>query len=142
MALMPHSGGSTLPVRESRKVPESGVVLVVTSDEIMANRCRDTLHPMGFDVDHVECGVEALKVMRLSAPELVLLDLELRDAHGLDLARWMRSDPALTHIPIIAFTAYAADQRDPRAVENGILTVIRKPVRPNDLNTWIRRAVH
>jgi len=42
-------------------------------------------------------------------PDLILLDLGLPDADGQTLSVWLRSDPALTAIPIIVLTAWPED---------------------------------
>jgi len=42
-------------------------------------------------------------------PDLILLDLGLPDADGQTLSVWLRSDPALTIIPIIVLTAWPED---------------------------------
>lgn len=42
-------------------------------------------------------------------PDLILLDLGLPDADGQTLSVWLRSDPALTTIPIIVLTAWPED---------------------------------
>ena len=89
-------------------------VLVATADRAMLSRCLEAFSGSGFDVEQAECGVEALKLARQIRPELVLIDMELRDVNGFELARWLRSEPALHPTPIIAFSAYTADQRDPR----------------------------
>lgn len=42
-------------------------------------------------------------------PDLILLDLGLPDADGQTLSVWLKSDPALTTIPIIVLTAWPED---------------------------------
>lgn len=114
--------------------------LVVTSDPAMIKRCRDAAKTHGFAVELADCGVDALNAARRSPPDVVVLDLELRDVHGLELVNWLRSSPVLKLVPIIAATAFGVDVSDPRLGQSGVLTVLRKPLRAVELDRWLLQA--
>jgi len=63
--------------------------------------CRDVLAAEGFTVDAVDSGIGALVTVRERRPDLVLIDLQLRDVPGREAAGWLRADPALQGTPII-----------------------------------------
>ncbi len=115
--------------------------LVVTSDRAMAKRCRETALGLGFEVEVAECGVDALNAARRLLPDVVILDMELRDVYGLELVKWMRSSPDLKTVPIIAATAFALDSADPRVSQGGLLVILRKPLQVIDLDHWLTQAV-
>ena len=142
MAIQHISSLSEDPDKQRTTGTQTRAVLVATADASMLSRCVEALSATGIDIEQAECGVEALKVARKIRPELILIDMELRDVNGFELARWLRSDPTMRSVPIIAFSAYTADQRDPRANELGLLAVLRKPVRAGDVDAWVRRAIH
>ena len=119
---------------------KSHVALVVTPDAQLRKRCKDSAVNAGYSVEFTENGVSALNLARSLLPDLILLDVELRDVHGLELVTWLRSDPSLRHVPVIAFSAFAGDRLDPRAGHNGVLALLSKPVNTKDIDSWIDRA--
>ena len=114
--------------------------LIVSPDRTMVKRCQDVALAHGYSVVVANCGVDALTAARQSPPDLVLLDLELRDVHGLEWVGWMRSTAALKSIPVIAATAFGSDPTDPRALQCGVLAVLRKPLRTAELDHWLAQV--
>lgn len=70
----------------------------------------------------------ALTVAAAAAPELILLDLRLPDAHGFDLARRLREEPSMAAIPILALTAYPGDHVAEALAESGCTGYVTKPI--------------
>lgn len=115
--------------------------LVVTSDRAMAKRCRDVAMALGFEVEVAECGVDALNAARRLPPDVMVLDLELRDVHGLELVNWLHSSPNLKTVPIIITSAFALDPRDSRISQSNLLAVLRKPLQVTELDHWLSQAL-
>ncbi|ARV57245.1 hypothetical protein BZZ01_00130 [Nostocales cyanobacterium HT-58-2] len=65
-------------------------------------------------------------------PVLVLLDLRLPGMSGLDLLKWIRHQPYLEGLPVIALTAYG-NRELPRAYDLGIDFYLLKPIEANSL---------
>ena len=81
-------------------------VLVV--DDMVLNRKILGIHLKNIGVDTVrfaENGREALKAMVAWKPDIVLTDMWMPEMDGTELARAMRKDPSLAHIPVVAVTA-------------------------------------
>ncbi len=77
-------------------------VMIVDDDPDFIEITRLTLAAEGFDVLSATCGEEALAIMRISRPDLVILDVMMRGIlDGLQTAREMRSDGALRTVPIL-----------------------------------------
>jgi CheY-like chemotaxis protein len=57
-----------------------------------------------YDVVVYEDGVSRLAGISQSAPDLLILDIMLPGIDGPEVLRRLRADPALTHLPVIAFT--------------------------------------
>jgi len=64
---------------------------------------------LGHEFLSAHSAEEGLDMAVRLKPDLILLDLGLPDADGETLSVWLRSDPALTSIPIIVLTAWPED---------------------------------
>ncbi|GAB4183476.1 MAG: hypothetical protein Fur005_46070 [Roseiflexaceae bacterium] len=49
-------------------------------------------------------GRQALEVARLTAPDVVVLDVELPDTNGYEICRSLKNDPITAHIPVVMLT--------------------------------------
>lgn len=115
--------------------------LVVEADLNTRKLCRDLLEELGFTVEATDTGVTAVTMASQDAPDLILLDLQLRDVPGLELVKWLRSNRALRSVPMIAISALATARDDPRFVESGINAVLRKPVSPSTIKSAVWEAL-
>ncbi len=85
---------------------ERAVVLVVEDDSAL----REFLCTALADEFEVECAVsgeEAIELAQRTRPDVVLLDVMLPGVNGLDVVRRIRSDPALSGIPVLVMTAFS-----------------------------------
>ncbi len=73
-------------------------------------------------------GDEALQLMREDPPDLVLLDAEMPGLSGYQVCEAMRSDAALTDIPVIFVTGHGETDAEVRGLETGAVDFITKPV--------------
>lgn len=78
---------------------------------------------------------EGLNLARSLMPELLLLDIQLGDASGLDLCHILKEDPATAHIVIMFITASGEDEVEVNAFERGAADFVRKPI-----NSTVLRA--
>ena len=60
------------------------------------------LQPRGYETLQAATGQEAIQVAIAAHPNLILLDLNLPDMNGADVARAIKKDQRTTHIPIEA----------------------------------------
>ena len=75
-----------------------------------------------------ETGIDALAGLRRSVPDLVLLDISLPGMDGTEVAREIRNDPALRHLPVIALTAHAMAGDRERYLAGGFNDYVSKPI--------------
>jgi two-component system OmpR family response regulator len=78
-------------------------ILLITADDSMASSIRTCLTDSGYKVIHISRGVEALDVIHIEIPALVVLDINLPDFNSLAIVRSIRSDGVNDQIPIILF---------------------------------------
>ena len=76
-------------------------VLLVTSDNLLANAYGTRLRREGHQVDWQPTGHDALTKARHDIPNLILLDARLPGLHGLDVLKFLRDVPPLVKIPVI-----------------------------------------
>ena len=100
--------------------------LIANADPGTTRRCRAELERQGLTVDTADTGVEALALARQHTPDVIFIDLQLRDASGLDVIAWLQAIPALKSVPIIALSAVDADLLRLRAT--GARAVLMKPL--------------
>jgi CheY-like chemotaxis protein len=65
---------------------------------------------------------------RCARPKLVLIDLRLPGMHGLELLKWIRRQPDLAELPVVAVTGMEASGDAQRARELGANALLTKPL--------------
>ena len=108
-------------------------ILVVEDDPDIADLVRHYLTRAGHDVDVVATGTEALPRVRAGRPDLLILDLMLPGAHGLDVCRVLRGDAETRDLPIIMLTARAEEADRIVGLEVGADDYVTKPFSPKEL---------
>ena len=96
------------------------------------------LEDLGFAVEAVEDGEQALERMRARAPDCVLLDLMLPRLTGQEVLRAMRGDPALARVPVISMSAVYPLELSPELTTT---TFLRKPFALERLQEVLERVL-
>lgn len=81
-------------------------ILIVDDNVDAADMTAEVLRMHGLDVEVAYGGAEALKAIKQSPPRVIFLDLGMPDMNGYDVAKALRSDGSLSHIKIVALTAW------------------------------------
>lgn len=76
-------------------------VLVVRNSAVSLPSLTVALEDLGLAVREASRGVEAVTMARSWEPDIVLLDTQLQDASGREVATWLRSHPAMRTTPIV-----------------------------------------
>src|SRR6266851_9436392 len=108
-------------------------VLVVEDDKDIADLIAHSLQKAGHIVDVAASGTEALRRVKESAPDLILLDLMLPGMDGLLVCQTLRSDAATAAIPIIMLTARGEEAERITGLELGADDYVTKPFSPREL---------
>ncbi|MES2037381.1 MAG: response regulator, partial [Pseudomonadota bacterium] len=123
-------------------VKTSLVVLVVDDIEPMRKVTAAQLNSLGVqDVRTAADGVEALKMLRESVPDIVLSDWNMPAMNGIELLRAMRADNRLEHLPFVMITAESERVRIEEAIAHGVCDLLVKPYTTGRLSLSIERAM-
>jgi two-component system, OmpR family, KDP operon response regulator KdpE len=114
------------------------VIVVVEDQRAQQLVLRTALEARGYDVEFASDGNEAMQLIRVVDPDLIVLDLGLPDIDGLDLCRHLR---VLVRCPIIVVTADAEEHRIIDALDLGADDYIIKPYSMTVLLARIRVAL-
>jgi len=115
-------------------VPRGAQVLVVEDNLDAAETLAEALHLEGLEVTVANDGEAGLVAARQIRPDLVICDIGLPGGlDGYGVARAIRADPALHHIPLVALTGYAGPEDQARAREAGFDRHLAKPAGIEDL---------
>ncbi len=119
----------------------SARILVVDDEPDLLELVRFNLSQNGYQVDTASSVNEALERLRLSPPDLLILDLMLPDFPGTDLCRRIRGDQRLAELPIIMLTARSAEVDRVVGLELGADDYVTKPFSPRELSLRVKAVL-
>ena len=88
-------------------------IVLAEDDEILAKVLKEELKDAGFKVEHADNGADALKKIRSSKPNLVLLDLLMPKMHGFKVLEELKKMPdthGTSKIPVVILTMLGRDE--------------------------------
>ena len=103
-------------------------VLIVEDNELNMKLFRDLLEAHGYQTSGTSNGHEALDLVRKMRPDLILMDIQLPQVSGLEVTRWIKDDPELRAIPVVAVTAFAMKGDEEKIRDGGCEAYIAKPI--------------
>ena len=103
-------------------------VLIVEDNELNMKLFNDLLEANGRATLRTKSGVEAVKLAREHKPDLILMDIQLPEVSGLEVTRWLKEDPDLRHIPVVAITAFAMKGDEEKILQGGCEGYLSKPI--------------
>ncbi|MGE0096293.1 MAG: response regulator [Alphaproteobacteria bacterium] len=142
-----------LPSLSDKLAPEASVALSVQVAEPVRARlllAEDSkinqvvaiamLSKLGYQIDAVENGREALEAVQARAYDLVLMDVSMPEMDGLDATRAIRALPGdVSRVPIIAMTAHAMESDREKCLQSGMNDYVPKPVNRQKLLDTVAR---
>jgi diguanylate cyclase (GGDEF)-like protein len=105
---------------------ENFSILLVDDDSMVVrilSRILSDFAPLRFATS----GRAALKLAHESAPDLVLLDVDMPELSGFEVCKAFKSDPALAEVPIIFITSHESAQLEAKGFALGAADFINKP---------------
>jgi DNA-binding NtrC family response regulator len=120
-------------------VPAPAQILIVEDKDSLRTMLRHALERQGHAVIEARDQAEAVKMLQQAQPALVLSDLRLPEGDGFGVLRVSKeTDP---DVPVIVMTAYGSIEDAVRAMKEGALDFLAKPVDPDHLLLLVSRAL-
>lgn len=116
-------------------------ILVVEDEPDIRELVRYNLEQGGFDVVESEDAEEALRLVDEERPSLMILDLMLPKADGLDICKMVRARTRTSRLPIVVLTAKAAEVDRVLGLEFGADDYITKPFSPRELVARVKAVL-
>ena len=82
----------------------------------------------GYETMEAATGFEAVEKATADKPDLIVMDLGLPGMSGVDAAKILKHNPSTAHIPIVAHSAWSAEEWAERTREAGMVEFLQKPV--------------
>ena len=114
--------------------PVSKKVLLVEDEDTLRRVMKDLLEREGFTVFEAADGVMAIDQIDRTAPDIVVLDLNLPRLDGYGVLSHLRARAATADLPVIVLTAKGDEDSEVRVFEYGASDYLTKPFRPRALS--------
>jgi two-component system cell cycle response regulator DivK len=110
-----------------RTIEMAKSVLIVEDNEHLRNIYASILRFSGYEIVEAESGTEAIEKAASAQPRLILLDLNLPDMPGIDVARSIKRHQRSAHIPIIGCSAFSIGEERENSLAAGMVDYLQKP---------------
>jgi PAS domain S-box-containing protein len=139
---------SSLAARHApRATPDEvagGLYVLLAEDNVVNQRLvLRLLQKQGHRVRVAATGLEALRAWEQDSFDLLLLDIQMPDVEGYEVARTIRNQERQRggHLPIVALTAHAMKGDRERCLEAGMDDYLTKPIQSAELHAVLRRVL-
>ncbi len=116
-------------------------ILIVDDFDDTRLLLRTWLQKRGFRVVEAENGNRAVAAAERIRPDLIIMDVEMPELDGLAATRKIRELKNLASVPILAVSAYGADQYRDHALAAGCNEYVSTPFEPDELERLIRSLI-
>jgi DNA-binding response OmpR family regulator len=117
---------------------ETPLVLVADDEEDIRALVAFRLRRAGYDVITAADGAEALTLATTRLPDLIVLDMMMPKATGLEVTRSLRDQDSTKDIPVILLTARAQEADVASGFAAGADDYVKKPFSPMDLQLRVQ----
>ena len=118
-------------------------ILIVDDSPTMRRMVIASLRGLnGVTFDEASSGLEAIEHLALSPVDLMVLDLNMPDMHGMDVVRFVREHQTYRAIPIIILTTRGDEASRTAALDAGAVSYLTKPFLPNVLSSHVREYLY
>jgi len=117
------------------------LIVVADDDELLRSLVEFKLRGRGYDVVPAQDGEEALKLVAIHVPDLIVLDAMMPGRDGFAVLRQLKSDAKLADIPVVMLTARRLESDIVGALQAGASDYLIKPFSPEELAARVARLL-
>ncbi|HID93922.1 MAG TPA: sigma-54-dependent Fis family transcriptional regulator, partial [bacterium (Candidatus Stahlbacteria)] len=114
-------------------------ILVVDDEPIVCKSCLKILNDLGYEVETVQSGQEALERVEKEPFDIVIVDLKMPGISGMEVLKTIRE--TYPDIIVIMITGYSTVETAVEAMKLGAFDYIPKPFTPDELSIRIEKAL-
>ncbi len=112
-------------------------ILLIDDEPFILMMIEDKLKRAGLAVVTQRESVTAVERARRERPDLIILDWMMPEVSGLEVCKALKSDPELSHIPIIMLTAKSQEDEEKLGISCGVERYMIKPFSPKILLEYV-----
>src|SRR5213596_3789286 len=118
---------------------ENHRLLIIDDERPVLMTLEALLKRHGYQVDTAATVSQGLKLLKLNSPSVILLDLQLPDAHGLEMLDRIKTE--LPKVQVIILTAHDSLHNAIESIKRGAYHFISKPYAPEELLSLVEKAL-
>ncbi len=115
-------------------------ILVIDDDEAVCALVKSIMEPV-YEISECYLYADAFKTAKRFLPDLIMLDIHLKDGNGFELMQILKEDTVTSDIPVLLVTGDRDDVTEENGLKNGASDFIRKPFVPDVLKQRARRII-
>ncbi len=109
-------------------------VLIADDSPTIRRMVRVSLNSVpGLSFHEAATGLEAIETLVIQPADLIVLDLNMPDMHGLDVLKFVRSQASLKNLPVVVLTTRGDEASREAALAAGATIFLTKPFSPTAL---------
>jgi CheY-like chemotaxis protein len=116
-------------------------ILIAEDNAVNRELLRELLEMRGYTVVEACDGEEALRMVRQSQPDILLLDIGMPLLDGFAVVSKIRENPCLASLPVVAVTAYAMQGDRDKILNSKFDGYLSKPVNARALTEELERLL-
>ena len=116
--------------------------VLVVDDSLSARKSlAQFVQDLGLDVRTARDGMEAVSLINVRKPDLILVDMEMPRMNGLELTGHIRAGSNTQDMPVIMITSRSTDKHRKAAIDKGVDHYMVKPFAEDELASHINTAL-
>ena len=124
-----------LPIKKKNKI------LIIDDEKIILELCESLLRKNEYIALSADKGMEGIRIAQTESPDLIVLDIRLKDVSGYEVIGRLRSSKDTSYIPILAMSGYMDELEKIESREELALPCISKPFDSEDFLSKVRILV-
>ncbi len=116
-------------------------ILLAEDNQTNAITFVSYLNAKGYRTLVAKNGTEAIELTRAHHPDLILMDIQMPGMDGIEAIAYIRQQPQLADIPIVALTALAMESDREKCLAVGATQCLTKPIKLKELNRTIQQCL-
>ena len=116
-------------------------IVIVEDEQDAADMFAEMMRVSGFRVLKASGSSPAMQMISQEEPSAVILDIMMPDISGLEVLKYMRSEPKLAHIPVVVVSAKSLSSDIKIGLDAGASVYLTKPVGFRELKEAVEKVI-